>query len=513
MKYLFFFQALLACCLCPLNAAGENAGTAKLFTWGLYWGGAWEESKTLANRGEFRLGWTPPGLFLRGQALDKRPFDFHSSPPWADEKSKAISGLAAGLYHKPTGSRVLYGVIDEWGLSARVRNPWIRGAPFAENHKPLMADLKTAVSSTKEPETYLYLSSPWLALANTAWRGFASMQTRTNEFAPDWTGGIEAMFNKKTRLLLEGFYTEKSLPPRKSGSWFADPAPLPERDFRLSCLGLLFNAPYWSFSSDFAYSETFAWGRDIYGNLGILITPPLERNSKKPGPWSLSLAADGAGGRWTGRDGTSPGAGFRTAGKLEYKGKGSGLFRLNTTLRGPGLGEKFNRSSSGIYYRFPAPDKKKGANTRTFPLRVSRISLTADRNAVKPEKIVDGISGTLGLSLSLFPNYIKNPLGINISGGVQGVCSSNETPSPYPLPQYPYRFDSAKASGELSWSPGPFQFKTKWGYKASAKKEGQWDSSFSAAFKFKPGRFSVKVASPNFPDDWNCTLSWHIEKK
>ena len=514
MKFFLFIPALLLCGMQMLGA-GENAPktAGQLFTWGLYFGGSWEDSKTLANRGEFRLGFTPAALLLRGQALDKRPFDFSESPPWADEKSKAISGLAAGLYHKNTGSRVLYGVIDEWGLSARIRSPWIRSAPFAENHKPLMADLRTTTSSTKEPEAYLYLSSPWLTLfPKTSWRGFASAQTKVDEFSPDFTGGIEAVLNAKTRLLLEGFYTESTLPARISSSWFADPPPLPERDFRLFGLGLLFNAPYLSISSDWAYSETFAWGRDMYGNVGILINPPLGAVSGKPGPWSLSLAADGAGARFTGRDGTNPGAGFRTAGKIEYKGKGSSLFRVNTTLRGPGLGEDFNRSSSGIYYRFPTPSKKKRSET-TFPLRVTRISLGVDRNATNLEKILDGIDGTLGLSLSLLPLNINKSLGINLSGQVKALCSTDETPSPYPVPQYPYTFDSAKASGEITWSPGIFQFRTKWGYGVTAKKEGQWDASLSAAVHFKYGRFSAKIASPDFPDEWNCTLSWRVEKK
>jgi hypothetical protein len=523
-KFLLFLPAVL--CAAQLASASETSAKAPVqtFTWGLYWGGSWEESKTLANRGEIKLGFTPAALLVRGQALDKRPLDITASPPWSDESSKAISSLGAGIYHKASGSRLLYGVLDEWGLSARIRSPWIRGAPFVENHKPLMADLKTAASSTKEPEAYLYLSSPWLSLfPNTAWRGFGAAQIKAayldgqapesaaseqSGYTPDLSGGIEARINPKTRILLEGFFTDAILPARKSSSWFADPAPLPEREFRLYGMGLLYDSLYWSISSDWAYSETFAWGRDIYGNLGILISPPLGASAGKPGPWTLSLAADGAGQHFTARDGSNPGAGFRAAGKIEYRGKGASLFRLNTTVRSPGMGEDFNRSSSGVYYRFPAPSKKKG--TEVIPVRVTRVSLGMDRNADDQSKILDRIDGTVGLSL--LP-VISSPLGINISGQLRGRCSADEAPSPYPLPQYPYSFDSAKASGEITWAPGAFQFRTKWGYEVTAKKEGKWDSSASAALRFKHGRFSVKIASPDFPDDWNCTLSWHLEKK
>ncbi|MCL2879649.1 MAG: hypothetical protein FWF29_05320, partial [Treponema sp.] len=525
------------------------------FTWDLYWSGSWEENKTLSDRGEFRLGYTLPtptaqqgqsvarrgqSLILRGQALDRRPFDFSASPPWADEKSKAISALGGGLYHTGTGSRLLCGALDEWGLPARIRSPWIRGAPFAENHQPLMADLKTAVSSTKKPETYLYLSAPWLTFAKTAWRGFISAQAKIPDMIqafttgrlpadagfeksgtennrkekgaslPDIAGGIEAVFNAKTRLLAEGFYTDSILPPRTGTSWFMDPPPLPERKFRLYSMGLLFTAPYWAVSSDLAYSETGDLGRDIYGNLGILINPPTAPGGK-PGPLALALAADTAGSRFTGRDGTNPGAGFRTAGKIEYRGKGSSLFRVNTTLRGPGFGETFNRSTSGAYYRFPAVSKKTGAAGNIFPLRITRMSVAFGRDAGDMKKILDTIDGTLGLSLSLRPLKINSSLGINFTAGIKGLCTADTVPAPYPLPLYPYRFDSAKESGEITWSYSIFQIRNKWGYGQSAKKESIWDASLSAAIRFKHGRFGAKIASPDFPRKWNCTLSWYAE--
>ncbi|MDR1251391.1 MAG: hypothetical protein LBK62_04405 [Treponema sp.] len=517
------------------------AGTAEdkpLLDWKLLWAGVWDEGKTLGNRGELRLDFPLPGLSLRGLALDKRPFNFEQDPPWGDP-ADGVSNFGGGMYHKPTGSRLLYGVLDEWGLSARIRSPWSRSAPYVENHKPLMADLRTSVSASKEPEAYLYLSSPRLSLfPGTRLRGFAAAQTGTETgFRPDFSGGLETQFAEKVSVLLEGFYTGAELPARKSDSWFSDPPPLPDREFHLYALGLLVNTPLLSLSSDWAYSETFAWGRDIYGSLGIRVNPPLpgtrgktSNGKTRAGPLAISLAADGGGERFTGRDGSSPGAGFRTAGKIEWKGKRSSLFRLNTSLRGPGLGKPFNRSSSGISYRFPAPVNRAGGKNaggaQPFPLRVSRISLSASRNAADTRKITDGIDGTLGLSLNIPPvpvpglsrrtaggAVVGSPLGVNLSGSLKGHSSLEETPSPYPAPQSPWDFDSAKAGCELSWSPGVFQFKTKVGYTAAADKEGQWDTAFSAGVRFKPGRLSVKAASEDFPHKWNCTISWRLEKK
>jgi len=555
MKYLFLFIAGLM-----MSAAGASAqdGTASatapkpLFTWDLLWAGSWEESKSLHNRGDFRLGLIQPGLVTRAQTLDKHTLNFELDQPWG-EPSKGITSAALGLYHKTTGSRLLYGVLDEWGLPARIRSPWIRSAPYMENHKPVMADLRTTTSTTKTDELYLYLSSPRLSLNNLplfenapemAMRGFGSAQFPATDaaegnFAPAFSGGLETVFAGDIELLLEGFYTGRELPARSSSSWFSDPPPLPDRDFRLGAAALLLNTPYVSFTSDWAWSETFAWGMGVYGNAGIRVSPPFSwnRGAKpgKPGPWSLSLAADGMSERYVGRDGTSPGGGLRTAGKVEWKGPRSSLFKVNTTLRGPALDEPFERSSSGIYYRFPAPTANATANGEKFPLRVSRISLNADRNASNLKKIYDDIDGALGLSLSLPPMLlppallpasarVKNPkpknypLSINLSATIKTLGSSAEVPPPYPfLPLNtdsgsPMEFDSAKESIELLWSPGIFQFRTRWGYTSYAKKDNQWDGSISAAVRFKHGRFSVKFAWPLFPEKWNCTLSWRVEK-
>jgi hypothetical protein len=517
MKYLFFAVAGL------LWGAALFAGTpdTALFSWGLLWSGSWEENKTLNNRAELKLGFLPAGLTLRGQALDKRPLNFELEPFWGDP-AKAVTSFGAGLYHGPSGSRLLYGVLDEWGLSARIRNPWIRSAPFAENHKPLMADLKTSPSASKGPAAYAYLSPPPLNLLPLIrLRPFAAAQFKTEgAFRPDFAGGLETWFGKKTSLLLEGFYTGDTLPAKNSGAWFSDPPPLPERDYRLYALGLLFNSPVFAVSSDWAWSKAFIQGDGIYGNLGL---------RAGAGPLSISLAADSAGERFIGRDGSSPGAGFRTAGKIEWKGVRGSLFRFNTSLRGPGMEKNFDRSSTGIYYRFPAPAGRGASNTAGggFPLRVSRISFSMDRNAVNRGKIIDSVNGNLGLSVNLppvpLPGFSRysgsaksakgSPLNINFTGSLKGQTAADKTPFPYPAPQGPWHFYSAGTGCELSWSPGYLQFKTKAGYSISEKKHGCWDTAFSAAIRFKPGRLSVKAASPDFPKKWNWTISWRLEKK
>jgi len=501
------------------------------FDLSLLWSGSFEESGSdpsvfaLYNRAEIKLSFLRPGLTLRGQVLDRHTADFEAFGQdefkWEDfwvNPNKAVTNYTGGFYHKPTGSRLLYGVLDEYGLSARIRNPWIRSPPYAENHKPLMADLKTAASGTKEDEAYLYLSTPFFnILGNVKLRGFSSVQagfTDTggwHELKPALSGGVDMVFSKNTGLLLETFYTGAALPKKNSSSWFSYPPPLPERDFDLYSFGVLFYTPFMSVSSDWAWSQTFAWGTDVYGNFGVCFTPllPFLKKTRIPRPLSVSFAIDGAGERFVYRDGADHGEGLRGAGKIEWKGGRSSLFRMNTVLRGPGLGESFNRSSSGIYYRFPSQNKKK----EVFPARLTRVSLSMNRNAVNPAKINDELSANLGISLK-WP--IKNPLGINLTSSVNALTMTDDVPFPYPVPEKSaendgWVFDSADVSCEIVWSPLIFSFKFKFGYFAYAQKDDKFNISLSAAARFKYGRLNLKVNSPEFPEKWNLSVYWKLE--
>ena len=512
-----FLCGLVVCFADNQASGGGGVNTApSYFNWGLLWSGSWEENKNLHNRGEMRLHFLPLGLMLRGQVLDRRPLSFDlDTLQWNDSLegllSNGITHFTGGLYHRPTGSRLLYGVLDEWGLSARIRNPWIRSPPYAENHKPLIADLKTAASSTKEDEAYLYLSTPYLEMFQSVkFRGFVSAQTQIEpDLTPALSAGIDIVFAKNkaapSALLLEAFYTGRTLPPKNPGTWFSDTPPLPEREFHLYAGGLLFSSPAFSVSSDFALSETFAWGTDIYCNLGLTITPKLPFGSRAR-PLAISLAADGSGERFVNRDGANLSEGFRAAAKIEWKGRYNSLIRLNSVLRADGFGEDFNRSSTGFYWRFPALNR----NNSSYPVRLTRISLSADRNAVNPLKINDSFSGAVGLSLNLQGINIKNPIGINFSGTLKGTDLNFGI---FPIPSNSWDWNSAAANCELSWSPLNLQFRARVGISFLVEKEEKWDFSFSTAIRFKHGRLSLKVASPDFPEKWNWTASWRLEKK
>jgi hypothetical protein len=529
MKYLFLLIGLIMPAGIPAQNASIQQSVQPLFTWDLLWAGSWEESKTLNNRADFRFGFTKPALLFRGQALDRHTLNFKLDHVWGDP-TKGITSGSFGLYHKGTASRLLYGILDEWGLPARIRSPWTRSVPYAENHKPVMADLRTTASSTKKDELYLYLSSPSINLERfgpaISLKGYASAQftdlmaTAEND-APAFAGGLEGFFGKKTYLLLEGFYTGFKLPSKESSTWFSNPPPLPARDFHLGAAALMLNVPYLSLSSDWAWSETFAYGRGIYGNVGIHVNPPFIS------PWSLSLATDGMSERYTGRDGANPGGGFRMAWKLERTGLRSSLFRANIGFRSSTFGEPSERGSIGLYYRFPP--MVAGKKARKFPLHISRVSFNVDRNASDLKKIKDGIDGSVGLSLNLpalsLPRAllpasaakVKNPkpkeypLNINLAASIDWLGRADDQPSSFPFSS-PVEFNSAKTSCELLWSPGIFQIRTKLGYTAFANKDNQWEASIGTAVRLRHARFSMKFAWPVFPEKWNCTLAWRVEK-
>jgi hypothetical protein len=445
-----------------------------------------KNSGTLENRIDGRFFLPLRTFYLRAELLERNHFPL-------DGFTAENLNWGIGLYHKGAGSRLLYGTLDEWGLSARIRNPWIRSAPFVERHQPSGSDLKQEFSATKEAKAVLFLASPELDFFNGA-AGFASA-TLDGALNPAFSGGAEVHFTRKTSLRVEGFWTGKELPPRAASGWFSEKFALPARAFHVFALALLWIGPWAGVSSDWAFSETAAFGRGVYGNIGV-------RVGKKP--WLFSFAADGAGDRFVGSDGSVPGQNVRIAGKIEWYGKRSALFRVSTSLRSSGMGDlleancdtravfaesRFERSSTSVYYRFPAQTK--------LPARISRISLSADRVIEGTPR--DTYKGEIGVQ------WWK--LRSSFSGALAGTSGDNS--SPYPAPEQ-WRLDSARIAGSLAYSIGLFRFGVSVGYTASSKTE-KTDGSFSVAVQEKRRRFAVKIATGEFPAMWEFSLSGRFE--
>jgi hypothetical protein len=388
-------------------------------------------------------------------------------------------------------SRLLYGVLNEYGLPARLRNVWAKAPPYAEYRKPYSSDLRTDPSSNKA-ETYLYLGLPKWKPSWGELTGFVSAQM-DDEFNPAFGGGFTFQIDKHTALKLDGFYTQRILKERSPNSWFSLSPPLPEREFRFYGLGAAFDTQNWGVAADVGLSETFAWGRDLYGNAAMRIGTK---------PWKFSFAMDAAGDRYVGRDGNIPGPGFRIAGRLERNWIRSGLFRATLVFRSPGLGEDFERSSFAIYFRPSAPPP------RSNPFfRFTRASFSLSRNAVNPLKTEDSISAALAFNLSV--------MRFVFTGNLHSLTSLNgdELFLALPLPPSFDRFESSRITSEVSWNLKGIQFSARAGYLMRAEKDNIWDFSLNTSLRLaKIGRISFKVAAPEFPDKWTYSLSWRLEK-
>jgi hypothetical protein len=299
-------------------------------------------------------------------------------------------------------------------------------------------------------------------------------------------------------IRIEGFYTGMTLPPRSASTWFSAAPALPERDFRIFGGSLLFNTANFGFAADGAYSETFAYGRDFYMNMGLRLGDK---------PWRLSLAADSAGDRYVGSDGNSPGAGFRAAAKLEWRGRGSSLLRFNALLRGSkgifngesaAISETFanlDRGEFGLYYRLPS--------TRS-PLGLTRVSAEFKRDSRDPQAVLDSAGVLAALKL----------------GPISSVSEAKLSASSY-------RFGSLRIQESLGWTlglpglrvlAGGLHCGAKAGCTLTEGKAPTWDGSLSAYIQgrwfvetAKTSRFSVKIASPDFPRKWDYTLSWRLQ--
>jgi hypothetical protein len=409
----------------------------------------------------------------RLQATDRRS-TAEEALPLGEHLGEGLSALGGGLYHRGTGSRLLYGLIDEWGLSARLRNSWAKSPPFVETRERAGANLKTEPSSTGVPEAYLYLGTP----LGGRFRAYTTIQADA-DLAPSLGGGLETAIGTGAALGAEVFFTGKTLEAYRPGAWFSESPPLPERDFRLGGLGLFFSAPLFGIAADGAYSETFALGRGFYGNLALRLG---ER------PWRLSLSAEGADRCFMGRDGEALGRGLRGAARLERRGRGQELLRLGTVLSSGGPGEPFDRLSALASYRFPAGS---GAP------RLGTIRVEAGRNMTEPGKTLDTLEGSLSFGWGKFRPVLEGAVGAYAGEGPEGGY----------LPQ------SFRTAAEIAYYGGLLQGRFRLGYTGTTGKAPLWETTLAGSIRGKPGRFSLSLSASDFPHTWTCSLSWRLEAK
>ncbi|MCL2007513.1 MAG: hypothetical protein FWG77_05450 [Treponema sp.] len=486
MKKLIFLFLLLG----PLsNIFGDSL---PFFNWTLLWTGSFSnslrteeaetvgleelfEEATLYNRGDLRLNFPRQDFSVRLLATDKRDL------PLTEDDGRAGFNPGLGLYHRGSGSRVLYGVLNEYGLPARVSNIWARGLPFTDSRSPSSSDLKVEPSARDTPATYLYLGLPQ------NWRPFgidAFFSGSLDEELNASFGGGLGLESSTSHLRLETFYTRRELPERRASAWFSSSPSLPERDSSIFALALMYNSPILGLATDLAFSETFAYGRGTYGSAALRLGHR---------PWRLSLSADTGTGRFVDRNGAAIAEGLRLGLRLEHFLPRSGLLRIRGSLRGESPKEIFERINFSAYYRHPGlTAAQRRALDGNFSFRFSRASISFNRDARNPEKISDSFSGMTAFQLGPI-NTVFN-------------CTLSNTSM---------NFDSLRFTCEIGIRPitrlGTIDLGTRVGYTFRAERDPVFE--FSANCSVRPGRWGrigIRIASPDFPGRWNYSLSWRL---
>ncbi|MDR2864682.1 MAG: hypothetical protein LBV68_03620 [Spirochaetaceae bacterium] len=454
--------------------------------------GSWGNQGNMSNRAQIILG-APLGLSFRSQILDKRP-----SPPQEDWSSGADT-IGLGLYQRNSNSRILYGQLEHWGLAARTRNIWSHGAPWFETHTSFDADLKNSLAVNGKDSFYAALGSPLVQILKSSSAkptGFAadaklsilldSEQNALYHGASDFHFGKDE--NSMNKLRFEAILTEKNLNERSQSTWFSDKPYLPHRKLRFYGLNVTFYNPYIGFSADFAHSEVFTLGEDIYINGSL-----RAGNS----PWRFSLSFDGAGKHYISSDGTENNAGFRIGGKIEWFGSGNMRINSSTILRSTGIHEPFESSLSKIYYHFPI--------IKGYLITPSYVSFEFERDASNREKITDKISGAFCLNVGPIRPLLRLTLGENTK------ADAGTTIIPYPNPGDPHTRDFFKTDIEISAPVYLVTLKAAFSYKTENNKKNGMGASLSASIRGKLGRFSIKISSNEKTGSPDYFLSWKLE--
>ncbi|MDR2901166.1 MAG: hypothetical protein LBV20_06570 [Treponema sp.] len=442
------------------------------------WSGSWEHEKDIINRLDLKFGFPEPQILFRGQLVDKR------SVPFIEPDDVPLTALGAAVYHTGTGSRFLYGKIDETGLSARLKNIWLHGIPLQTTHSPSSSDLTTAPSSTKEDGYFLYLGSPRLGPL----RLFSSIYFE-NDLQPLYLAGIDYYFTPKVWMKIEGLYTEQVIGARQPSTWFSEVAWLPERTSRLYGGSVNVNHPFWGLAGDAAFSETFAFGRGWYGNLAFRLGQR---------PWRFQAGFDMVDGAFTDREGAIPDNGFRTGMQFEAWGKAGAFFKMTANVHGLQFGEPLGKSRLAVNYYFPIPKN-------TF-VRLSRMYFNLDGNSL--EQPEPGSVAKAGFGLYIGP--ILTTSEINFRG------NDDNNQNAFPRFSDFQSWDVFSLSEELQYRIHIWTFRTKFVYTSEEKKDALvnvFGFQFYSAVNWKWGRISGTLRFDNIPSEWTFSIRAQLKQK
>lgn len=481
-------------------AAAEPSPDAKrvspdtpAFHTGLFWSGSWNTDNYLINR--IDLQQDAGDFFLRAQLVER-----HSAFPWENDWQGLLTP-GFGLYHNPTGSRLLYGALDTRGLPALLSNPWAKSVPFTEKFQIFGADLKTTPSSTAAANASLQLQSPQLGL----FRLYAALTADPAALNPQgggllYSGGADITWDKQHSLNFQALYYSRILEAQQQASWFSESPSLPNRDFRIFGFSSRLDTPFFGLAAAGAYSQTFAWGSDPYASLA------LNFGGKA---WKFSVAADAAGPRFVDHTGKAVGSGLRIGQKFEWKQKQGSLFRISSSFRSLALMRVFDRGDLGFYYHFPVSSSKKKAREFFQPLT---IKAEISRNVQNLQKITDKAKFSVSFRFGIVTSASSGSFSVlsNANNYSASLTPIGNTPLPLPFAGESFSAAGFTLAQNISFNFKPYSLSFKFGCGVDAGKPPVIDFSASASLQNTWGRLSVTISSADFPGKWAVLLSWRL---
>lgn len=450
-----------------VGAAGENHAELTI-------SGDWREGEDIDQRFALSLVDALPGLTLRALYVERRPPD--------ENYPNASAALRGGLYHAGTGSRLLYGPLQESGLVSRMHNPWGKGLPYAEHHQPRVGELAPRAGPDASNTTYGLVGTRLKAPLRLY--GAASL-SETDKLIAGM--GLQFYGLPSAELAAEGTYLAWTLDELTPTAWFSEQGPLPERILRIAGLRASLMTHFLSLAGDIAYSHAENQGSGSYGNFALNL---------RRGPLSLDLSAESVSDLFTDPEGQRAPEGFRWGAKIVGRPSRSQIISLEGLFQSPSPQEPV--AVTEIRAAYGAAEAPR--NRRPF---LSALRLSGKRDRSYDFACKDEASGTLSLRwgrlrMSTFgkAEFIR-PLLPGLS-----------MPSALPLSDGGLRPTEKSLGGSLTLRFDALDIGARLERTSRPPKEPHWAASAGATLQTKAGRLGLSYTLASADAPWELGVSY-----
>ncbi|MCX7655768.1 MAG: hypothetical protein N2Z76_04505 [Treponemataceae bacterium] len=420
---------------------------------------------------------------IRPLSLLNRGVFFYTWPDWTAPQQMNIPMPNLGLFHGPSGSRLLFGNCTIQGLENRITNPLGKSLSGSFSYRASTATLSSTASPPGEEEWYgkiLLSLGSLIEFSSFVHMGFQNFPWGT------YGAGVYFLLPHHKTLTLEGLYYRGDVEASKGTSWFSAVPLLPHHPFEVWAGTLWYHENMGSGGFSLAYSSTY------FGETGWYVHGVARYT---PGPWDFCVVGDGVVGTYR-----SPG------GKLQNR-----TYRIQCSLGyyPPRSIETGPFIFSGIGWNFVSHIE---GNSDTFGLHTIQVSGTVrdpyrrfflipreSSFSYKREYTNCTIKDTYSLSItaSLTHFQIRNTL--------RTVCQFSSTPPEEP----PTLFKNFSEELTLAyrWHRLGVSATTLWTYRPSL---GSFTSEYKLAFSatYLSYSFLLEGSYVSATNTYEATLSW-----